>query len=114
MVINSDTNKDGQIRQLHICIHSLSLSLARCCVTADVLVIREKVGISFARLIPEVSSREESKEKEGKATEYRNDISELEVCTVADFFYFCPTSGGTGDAGNGKIGRERRNKTTRG
>lgn len=64
MVINSDTNKDGQIRQLHICIHSLSLSLVRCCVTADVLVIREKVGISFARLIPEVSSRERQRGKQ--------------------------------------------------
>lgn len=44
--------------------HSLSLSLARCCVTADVLVIREKVGISFARLIPEVSSRERQRGKQ--------------------------------------------------
>lgn len=43
--------------------HSLSFSLSLCCVTADALMIREKVGISFARLIPEVSGREREKER---------------------------------------------------
>lgn len=37
---------------------SLSLLPSPCCVTADALMIREKVGISFARLILEVSGRE--------------------------------------------------------
>ena len=43
---------------------SLSLSLSLCCVTADALMIREKVRISFARLIPEVSGRERERERE--------------------------------------------------
>lgn len=41
----------------------LPLSLS-CCITTDALMIREKVGISFARLIPEVSGREAARERE--------------------------------------------------
>ena len=68
-VISSSPNKDGQICQLHIHMFSLfslslSLSLSLCCVTADALMIREKVRISFARLIPEVSGRERERERE--------------------------------------------------
>lgn len=80
-------NEDGQICHLHMHVllpsipQSLALSLpvslplflSLACITADALVIREKVGISFARLIPEVnvqrnnreSGREPGKRKKG-------------------------------------------------
>lgn len=47
----------------------------------------ESVLLGWSQRSAAGRDREESKEKEGKATEYRNDISELEVCTVADFFF---------------------------
>lgn len=68
-------------------IYSHVLSPSLCCITTDALMIREKVGISFARLIPEVRQsqrklRERSKEsakkmKEGETTHHQVGICEL-------------------------------------
>lgn len=48
----------------HVLSFSVSLLLSHGCVTTDALMMREKVGISFARLIPEVSSIERERSKE--------------------------------------------------
>lgn len=51
--------------KLHIYLFTpfLSLNLGLRCITADAFMIREKLGISFARLIPEVSAGERGMER---------------------------------------------------
>lgn len=66
-VISSNANiyTDKYVSYISTC--SLSLSLAQRCVTTDALMMREKVGISFAQLIPEVSNRKrENRERRVK------------------------------------------------
>lgn len=55
--------KDRQICYIFTCSALFSLHLGLCCITADAFMIREKLGISFARLIPEVSAGEGEMER---------------------------------------------------